>query len=127
MNKIKQYLGFVWMVLSVVLVLFMLYQAYIKVDAAAAGISKTNTLLQWVIILLVFLPICAGLFIFGKYALAKEYDRLDNQWAFLLDFIAPQLSKSFSWLYCKGAIGKVNEDFFIQFFSFLFIIELVVV
>ncbi len=79
MNKIKQYLGFVWMVLSVVLVLFMLYQAYIKVDAAAAGISKTNTLLQWVIILLVFLPICAGLFIFGKYALAKEYDRMDNQ------------------------------------------------
>ena len=78
-NKIKQYLGFVWMVLSVVLVLFMLYQAYIKVDAAAAGISKTNTLLQWVIILLVFLPICAGLFIFGKYALAKEYDRMDNQ------------------------------------------------
>ncbi len=78
MNRIKQYLGVVWMALAILLVLFMVYQAYLKVDAATAGITKTNTLLQWVIILLVFIPICAGLFIFGKYALDKEYDRIDK-------------------------------------------------
>ena len=61
------------MLLSVFLVLFMIYQAYLKVDAATAGVLKTNTLLQWVIILLVFIPICAGLFVFGRYALNGEY------------------------------------------------------
>jgi hypothetical protein len=73
-NKLKQYLGVVWMVLSIGLVIFMVYQAYLKVEAAAPGVTKTNTLLQWIIILLVFIPICTGLFIFGRYAMNKEYE-----------------------------------------------------
>ena len=52
----------------------MLYQAFDKVGMAPEGVVKTNTMLQWIIILLVFIPICAGLFIFGKYALRGEYD-----------------------------------------------------
>ena len=78
MNKIKQYLGIVWIILSVVLVVFMVYQAYQKVGLAAAGIPRTNTLLQWVIILMVFIPVCAGLFIFGRYAMGNEYDHLES-------------------------------------------------
>lgn len=65
------------MILSVVLVFFMIYQAYLKVNLAPEGIARTNTLLQWIIILLVFIPICGGVFIFGKYALRKEFDNLE--------------------------------------------------
>jgi len=75
MKSIKKYLGIVWMFLSILLVAFMLNQAYDKVNLAPAGVLKTNTLLQWIIILMVFIPICAGLFIFGKYALGGEYER----------------------------------------------------
>jgi hypothetical protein len=32
--------------------------------------------LQWVIILLIFIPICVGFFIFGSYASKGEYDHL---------------------------------------------------
>lgn len=74
MNEVKKYLGVVWMILSVVLVLFMIYQAIDKISLAPAGVAKTNTMLQWCIILIIFIPICAGLFIFGKYALSKEYN-----------------------------------------------------
>ena len=75
MKSVKKYLGIVWMILSILLVGFMLYQAVDKVGMAPAGALKTNTMLQWIIILLVFIPICVGLFIFGKYALGGEYDR----------------------------------------------------
>jgi len=79
MNKIKQVLGVLWMILAVVLVLFMFRQAYLKVSLATAGIMRTNTLLQWIIILLVFIPICIGLFIFGRYALNREFDELEKE------------------------------------------------
>ncbi len=42
---------------------------------AAAEAAKTNTILQWSIIIVIFLPIAFGLIIFGKYALGGEYDR----------------------------------------------------
>ena len=35
---------------------------------------QSNVILQWVIILLIFTPICVGLFIFGTYASKGEYD-----------------------------------------------------
>lgn len=72
-------MGALWMTLAVALVLFMFWQAYLKVSLATAGILRTNTLLQWIIILLVFIPICAGLFIFGRYALNREFDELEKE------------------------------------------------
>lgn len=78
MNKLKQIFGVVWMILAVMLVIFMVYQAYAKVNIAPEGVARTNTLLQWIIILIIFIPICGGLFIFGKYALKKEFDNLDD-------------------------------------------------
>lgn len=68
-----------WMTLAVALVLFMFWQAYLKVSLATDGIMRTNTLLQWIIILLVFIPICAGLFIFGRYAMNREFDELEKE------------------------------------------------
>ena len=38
--------------------------------------ERANTILQWVIILIIFMPISIGFFIFGKYAATNEYAHL---------------------------------------------------
>ena len=77
MNALKKMLGVVWIILGPVIILFLVVQAFDKIAAATAGIAKTNTTLQWSIIILIFIPICAGLMIFGYYGFKGEYDRLE--------------------------------------------------
>jgi hypothetical protein len=76
MNGIKKMLGLLWMLLAPVIILFLFMQAVDKIAQAAEGIDRTNTALQWSIIILIFIPICAGLAIFGFYAWKGEYDYL---------------------------------------------------
>ena len=76
MKALKKHLGFIWIILGPAAMLFLSWQAWDKINLAKAGIETTNTALQWGIILLIFIPIAIGLVIFGKYALAEEYDRL---------------------------------------------------
>lgn len=76
MNAIKKLVGALMIVLAPVLVIFMFMQANDKIGKAAEGIAKTNTLLQWSIILIIFIPICVGLAIFGLYGVKGEYDQL---------------------------------------------------
>lgn len=76
MKTLKKILGLLWIILGPVSMAFMAWQAYDKISQAAEGIDQTNTALQWGIILLIFIPIAIGLVIFGKYALAGEYDHL---------------------------------------------------
>ncbi|MNJ97272.1 hypothetical protein D3C87_150140 [compost metagenome] len=76
MNAIKKALGIVWIILGPASIIFMFMQAIEKVGLAEAGVHKTNTALQWGIILFIFIPISAGLVIFGYYALKGEYDKL---------------------------------------------------
>lgn len=76
MNAIKKILGLIWMALGPVAIVFLASQAYEKTMLAPAGAERSNTALQWGIILFIFIPICAGLVIFGYYALKGEYDRL---------------------------------------------------
>jgi len=73
MNAIKKLLGYVWMLMAVCVILFLVYEAYDKISKATAT-TQSNVILQWVIILLVFTPICIGLFMFGTYASKGEYD-----------------------------------------------------
>lgn len=73
MDTLKKNLGILWMLLAPVIVAFMIWQAADKIQAAAASV-RTNAALQWIIILIVFVPICAGLFIFGLYAYRGYYD-----------------------------------------------------
>lgn len=77
MNSIKKVLGIVWIILGPIIILFLFMQAFEKIAAATEGIARTNTTLQWSIIILIFLPICAGLMIFGYYGFKGEYDRLE--------------------------------------------------
>ncbi|WP_138479097.1 DUF6814 family protein [Dyadobacter bucti] len=76
MSGLKKILGLLWMLLAPVIILFLFMQAIDKIAGAAEGIARTNTTLQWSIIILIFIPICAGLAIFGFYAWKGEYDHL---------------------------------------------------
>lgn len=73
MNEVKKYAGLIWIVLGPLMVVFMAWQAIEKIAIATEGIVKTNTILQWSIILLIFIPICAGLSLFGWYAWKNEF------------------------------------------------------
>lgn len=78
MNAIKKALGLVWIILGPASIIFMFMQAFEKIGLAEEGVHKTNTALQWGIILFIFIPISAGLVIFGFYAMKGEYDKLPD-------------------------------------------------
>jgi hypothetical protein len=79
MNALKKGLGLFWMFLGPASIIFMFMQAMDKVGLAPEGVAKTNTALQWGIILFIFIPISAGLVIFGYYAFKGEYDKLPEE------------------------------------------------
>lgn len=79
MNTLKKLLGILWLLLAPALVVLMAWQAWDKIGKAAAGTARLNTTLQWSIILLVFIPICTGLAIFGYYALKGAYAQLPEK------------------------------------------------
>lgn len=75
MNTIKKGLGLVWMLLAPAIIVFLFSQAYDKISHATTA-TKANVSLQWAIILLIFIPICIGFFIFGRYSFKGYYDHL---------------------------------------------------
>jgi hypothetical protein len=74
MNSIKKILGGICLLLAPVIVMLLVMQAMDKIGKAAEGVMRTNTSLQWGIILFIFIPIAIGFMIFGWYALKGEYD-----------------------------------------------------
>jgi hypothetical protein len=84
MNNIKKMLGLVWMAVAPLLIWFLASQAIQKIGNATEA-AKSNVVLQWVIILFIFAPICVGLFIFGYYGFSGEYDHLPESSAELND------------------------------------------
>jgi hypothetical protein len=85
LNTAKKYLGLVWMLLAPALICFMVWQAEHRISAASL-VTRANTALQWIIILLVFLPICVGLFLFGRYAWQGEYAHLPESSEEITDY-----------------------------------------
>ena len=85
MNAIKKLLGALVIILAPSLVAMMIWQAIDKIGKAAEGVARTNTSLQWGIILFIFIPICIGMVIFGWYAVKGEYDHLAENSAELED------------------------------------------
>lgn len=77
MNTLKKLLGVVWMLLAPSIICFLVYQANLKIQAASES-TKANVILQWSIILIIFIPICIGFFLFGKYAASDEYAHLPS-------------------------------------------------
>lgn len=85
MNAIKKYLGIIWMLLSPAIIIFLFWQAADKIGMATEA-TKANITLQWSIILIIFLPICVGLLIFGYYAIKGYYEHLPESSAEITDY-----------------------------------------
>lgn len=70
MNTIKRLAGILWITLGPVCMFYL-------VKTAAAEISRNpvlDTRIQWIVFVLIFLPIAVGMVVFGYYALRGEYD-----------------------------------------------------
>jgi hypothetical protein len=73
MGIIKKVVGFLCMLLAPTAA-YLLTSEGIKKIAAAAPDAKTNATTQWSILILIFLPVMAGLLIFGWYAVKGEFE-----------------------------------------------------
>jgi hypothetical protein len=71
MNSIKRTLGYVWILLGPSLLLYLILEAGKKI---ALPTSTSNDVLQWSIIIGIFLPIALGFMLFGYYSVKGEYD-----------------------------------------------------
>jgi len=72
MNTIKKYAGILWIVMGPLAV-------YYLIKTAAVEIAKKpviDTKIQWVVFVIIFIPIAIGLMIFGWLALKGDYDHL---------------------------------------------------
>lgn len=89
MNTIRKFFGIIWVLLAPAVIIFIIYNAIAVLNKlnstvtaattdaarAAAEAARTNGVLQWSIIVIIFIPIAFGLIVFGKYAFRGEYDR----------------------------------------------------
>lgn len=81
MNTIKRYAGILWIILGPLAV-------YYLINTAIEEISKKpviNTKIQWIVFVVIFIPIAIGIMIFGWYALKGEYDHLPESSAEIKD------------------------------------------
>ncbi len=70
MNKIRQYAGLLWMAMAILGLYFLGSAAYNQISANPVA----DTYIQWGVFVVIFIPICFGLFLFGWFAVNKEYD-----------------------------------------------------
>ena len=72
MNTIKRFAGILWIILGPLAIFYL-------IKTAAEEIARKpviDTKIQWIVFVVIFIPIAIGLMIFGWYALKGEYDRL---------------------------------------------------
>lgn len=72
MNAIKKFAGIIWILLGP-------FAIYYLIKTASDEISKkpvVDTKIQWIVFVVIFIPIAIGLMIFGYYALKGEYEHL---------------------------------------------------
>lgn len=74
MNSIKRILGLLWAVLGPALILMAVMQAAQELGSVKPE-KFQETMMFWVIIISIFVPIMAGLTIFGIYAFKGEYEQ----------------------------------------------------
>ena len=72
MNTVKKYAGILWIFLGPLAI-------YYLIKTASEEIAKKpvlDTKIQWIVFVVIFIPIVIGFIIFGWYALKGEYDQL---------------------------------------------------
>ena len=81
MNILKRYAGLLWIIMGPLAIFYL-------IKTAAEEIAKKpviDTKIQWIVFVVIFIPIAIGLMIFGWYALKGEYDKLPESSAELED------------------------------------------
>ena len=72
MNSIKRFAGIIWILLGPLAI-------YYLITTAISEIQKKpviDTKIQWIVFVVIFIPIAIGMIIFGWLALKGEYDHL---------------------------------------------------
>ena len=72
MNSIKRFGGVIWILLGPLAI-------YYLITTAISEIQKKpviDTKIQWIVFVVIFIPIAIGMMIFGWLALKGEYDHL---------------------------------------------------
>jgi len=72
MNSIKRFAGIIWILLGPLAI-------YYLITTAISEIQKKpviDTKIQWIVFVVIFIPIAIGMMIFGWLALKGEYDHL---------------------------------------------------
>ena len=75
MNSIKRFAGILWILLGPAAV-------YYLIKTASEEIAKKpvlDTKIQWIVFVVIFIPVAIGLMIFGWYAFKGEYDHLPER------------------------------------------------
>ncbi len=81
MDSIKKAAGIIWILLGPLSI-------YYLVKTAAGEIAKKpviDTRIQWIVFVVIFIPIAIGIMIFGYYALKGEYKHLPKSSAEIED------------------------------------------
>ena len=73
MDKLKKYLGILWIGIGPVLFIMLLVSAVNNINSNTK-VDISNPI-PWIIILAIFLPIAIGLTIFGWYAFNGNYEK----------------------------------------------------
>jgi hypothetical protein len=76
MDKLKRYLGIIWMLIGPVLFVMLVKSAVDNINGNVKG--DISNPVPWIIILGIFLPIAIGLTVFGWYALKGNYDKIEG-------------------------------------------------
>jgi MFS family permease len=75
MGALKKALGYLWILLGPAALLYLLWIAIHEIGKNPAG----NTIIQWSVFVVIFIPIAIGLVIFGYYATKGEYESTGDQ------------------------------------------------
>lgn len=70
MKSIKRYLGIVWMAIGPLAIFYLCKMAIAEIAAKPV----VDTMIQWGVFVLIFIPIAFGITLFGYYAFTGEYD-----------------------------------------------------
>ena len=81
MNYIKRILGIVWILLAPLAIYYLVKTAMHEIEKKPV----IDTKIQWLVFIIVFIPIAIGLIFFGYYALKGEYDHLPESSAEIQD------------------------------------------
>ncbi len=72
MQQIKRWFGIVWMIAGLALTVLLFRIALHEMTSK----PQIDTQIQWIVFLIGFLPIIAGLILFCYYAVKGEYDNI---------------------------------------------------